>query len=237
MGTFTQGRYALLIDKDNSKLIKTPSLSIDDVAENRTLSFLTNDGKSVNLKSHLNLKGDEYELFNDFNHTLSKTQKNKYIHEFISLNNYNLIKWDIKSNPNTASIIFNADLELKNYIKTYDNLKYVGLYPIKIPKFEKPKNRNQDVIINYPINIIDTLKYFKIEGYKFKALKDTSIASKFGTYKLKSNTTEKEIIVTKQFILNAGTYSLKEYKQFYNFLQTIKNIERKNPIIFETIKQ
>ncbi len=232
MGTFTHGRYTLLIEEDKSKLIRTPKLTNNDVAENRTIIFSFKDDKTVFAKIKLNLKGDEYEYFNSFNKTLSKTQKEKYIHSFIPFNNYELLNWEINTSANEASINFNAELELKNYIKTYEDIKFVALYPTKIPNFEKPKKRAEDVVLNYPINIIDTLKYNKIEGYNFQVRKDTSIISKYGSYKMKSQIETDKIIITKQFILFSGKYKLSEYKLFYKFLNSIKGIERKNPIIY-----
>jgi hypothetical protein len=111
-------------------------------------------------------------------------------------------------------------------------MKYVALYPTKVPDFEKPKKRVKDVVINYPINIIDTLKYNKIDGYNFQVRKDTSIISKYGSYKMKSQIEADKISITKQFVLFAGKYRLTEYKSFYKFLNSIKSIERKNPIIY-----
>ena len=232
MGTFTQGRNALLIKKNESKLINTPKLNIEDVIKSRTIEFSIKDNKTVLAKVNLNLKGDEYESFISFNETLSTVQKEKYIHRFIPFNNYELINWNINSSKKEASINFNAELELKNYIKTYEDMKYLALYPTKIPNFEKPKNRTKDIVLNYPINIIDTLIYKNINGYKFETRKNTSIISKYGSYKIKSQIEADKITITKQFILFAGKYKLSEYKPFYNFLSSIKMIERKTPIIY-----
>ncbi|MCD4791964.1 MAG: DUF3857 domain-containing protein [Bacteroidales bacterium] len=237
LGTSTQGRYALIIDKDNSKLIKTHELSINDVEENRTIYFQFNNDGTGDVDLNFHLKGDEYEYFNSFSKTLNKDQKDKYIHRLIPFKNYDIKEWVIKTDSsNNASISFNACLNLKNYIKTYDDLKYISLFPSKIPSFEKPDKRIRDIRINYPINIKDSLIYKVIKGYKYKSFKDTSIVVKYGSYEIRSKIESDKIIVNKQFILFPNEYKLSEYDSFYEFIKSVKNIERKSPIVYIKIQ-
>ncbi len=233
LGTFTQGRYALAIKKNNSELVKTPELKIEDTEELRTVEFnIQNDGTcKANIK--LNVKGYEYEYLKSFSNLLNDKQKNRFIHDFISFNNYELIKWTIeKQDDSEASVCLNLNLKIKDYVKTYDDFKYINLLSTEIPHFEKPKKRSQKVCINYPINKKDSLIYNNIEDYKYKQIKDTSIISKYGKFTFSSKEINGKIIINKQFILFSGEYPLSEYKSFYNFLNSVRNIEHHTSIIY-----
>ena len=232
-GTSTQNRYALVIDKDNSKLIKTPKLETTDVEELRTINFSFIHNNAINAEINFLFKGIEYEYFNSFDKILNQDQKNKYVHDLIPFYNYNLGKWKInKNNDEQAELSFYAKIVLKDYIKTYDNIKYISLFPIEIPTFEKPQKRTKDVQIDYPINIKDSLIYQNISGYNIALVKDTSYQSVYGTYYLKSRKTPEGLLITKQFILHPNEIKLSEYKAFYQFIQKIKTTEHKNPIIY-----
>ncbi len=231
-GTSTQNRYALVIDKDNSKLIKTPKLEINDVEELRSINFSFIENSKVSGEIKFLFKGGEYEYFNSFNKTLNQNQKDKYIHNLIPFNNYNLEKWEINKDNHKASLSFDAKISLKNYIKSYDSIKYVGLFPTEIPSFEKPHKRIQDVQIDYPINIKDSLVYHNINGYNVKLVKDTTHHSTYGTYNIRSKIIPEGLLITKQFILYSNKIELKNYKVFYEFIKTVKTIERKSPIIY-----
>jgi len=233
LGTFTQGRYALVVDENKSKLIKTPELNINDTEEKTIAFFHPEINETCSAEIQLKIKGKKYEYLRGFSNSLNNDQKNRYIHEFIPFKNYELLKWDTeKSKKTDASACLNFNLKLKNYLKTYDDFKYINSVPVGIPTFEKPKKRIYPVKINYPINNIDSLIYDKIEGYMFKQPKDTSINTKYGRYKFNAEVLKDKLIIRKQFILFSGEYPLTEYKLFYSFINSVKNIEHKNPIVY-----
>ena len=84
----------------------------------------------------------------------------------------------------------------------------------------------------YPIYNADTLIYNLPVGYELKTKFDPiSIITPFGKYELLLNVIDGKILINKRFELFSGSYSLKQYPDFYSFIQSVKDIEGKKIII------
>ena len=108
----------------------------------------------------------------------------------------------------------------------------MSLFSSDLPKFEKPDKRTQDIQIDYPVFINDSLIYKINDGYTSELINDTLIESKYGKYSISSNIKNNDLLINKQLIIYKDYYTLNEYLEFYNFINTVRNIERKNPIVF-----
>ncbi len=232
LGTFTQNRYALITDRNNSKLIKTPSLSIQDV-EDEILYVITPENAALaKLKISYNLKGSNYEMISDIYLNQNMDKIKKIIHQLVPVYNYELKNWKIKEdNLNDTSIQLDVELNVPDYYKSYADFIYTTLISIGIPDFEKPEKRTTDVRINYPEYQNETFILHPYSGFSYQLPTDTVIQSIYGSYTLNSEIKEGSLYIHRKLIINAGAYPISEYKKFYLFFQSIKSAEKNNPII------
>jgi hypothetical protein len=231
IGTFTQGRYALVVDKDKSKLIKTPELTMNKVMEKRHVTISNKNQTDINVEIVLNVKGYMFELLTGIKSHLNEDEQEEFIHEIIPFTNYELIQKKITLDEDACAELF-LQLNKKNLFKSIDNILYAGLSPTILPDFEKPHKRNYSVQIDYPKYIKDSVVYGKIKEYSPNELSDTALISKFGEYRLTHSIIDDELIVNKTFQLFKGEYPPEDYSDLYSFIQDINKIERKNPVVF-----
>jgi hypothetical protein len=232
IGTFTQNRYALVVDQNNSKLIKTPALDVSDVKEYFTYKIYPEDNTGTNLKISINLKGDAFEKVFIIHKSLTDKEKEEFFRQFVPLKNYQLNNWKIYENPSDySSILVDLDITVNNYLKSYNNFKYANLIPLKIPNFEKPDKRNTDIRLNFPIYIVDKHIFEPHPGYHFRQFSDTCITTTFGIYDLKSEIMDDKLNIDRQLIIFAGEYTLSKYQSFYDFINRIKYIEKKSTVV------
>lgn len=234
LGTFTQNRPAFVIEKDNSHFINTPPLKPDDVICRRNFIFSFNDYGYCTAAINFNMKGYYFEYFNELHEEANQKDEEENIRYSLPFKNYELIKWNLsKPDRDLAEINLTSTLSLTNFGNKIDTTLIVGLQQLDLPVFEVPGKRTLPVKINYPVGYQDSLYYKIPPGYKAGVLPDNiGIKSEFGQYKLTFTRLKDNVVVFRYFLLNAGEYSLDQYQEFYNFIASIKNEEKKHPLIF-----
>jgi transglutaminase-like putative cysteine protease len=229
IGTFTQNRQALLIDENNSRAVKIPGLRKSEVLVTRNVNFTFNDKGYADAKASISYGGMDYESFNYVKSDMNKTEQDEIIRKHLPFSNFDVIKWDLhRKHRDTARIELTSSLNLYKVIKPLGNESYFTLLPTEIPDFTPPSDRILPVSLPYPIYQIDSLIYNIPSGYELKsAPADISLSGSFGTYELQFKPSGTSLYITKKFVLFSGNYSIEQYKNFYDFLGSIKKEEKK----------
>jgi hypothetical protein len=235
VGTSIQDRDALLIDKDQSRLIHIPALSTDKSINNRRIEFFINS--KGNAQGYLNFlfRGSDFEYFNYLSNFNSNSDQDSYVKEYLPFTNFDIINWEFKkSNRDVPEITLASNVNLYNFIKPVDKDYVIAIFPSEIPHFKSPKDRTLPVQIPYPICSTDTLIYNLPETLKLKtAPLSRKISSRYGEYEITFESNPATVIAVRKFVLFAENYSLDQYADFYKFLLSIKDIENE-PVILKT---
>lgn len=233
MGTSTQNREALLNCKDHSRLIRIPALKMEDIHVSYKLEFDLNILGSTKAKLNISFKGYDFDWFNEIHSEFNDDEKDRIIRNYMSFENCEIINWNLKKlHRDTARIELMATLNLNKFLKSLGNEYYLSIYPCRIPAFVTPANRTLPVVLPFPICNSDTLIYNLPIGYELKTkFEPTSIKTRFGTYKLSLSAGNGKIMIAKRFELFSGSYSLEQYPDFYSFIQSVKDVDRKKIII------
>ena len=233
MGTFTQNRDALLSNNGHSKLVRIPALKMKDdlVAYNLTFELNLNGNTKVDL--NISFKGKDFETFDQLHSDYNDDEKDKIIRNYMPFDDYEVINWNLKrKDRDTASIELSAILNLNKFLKPLGNEFYFSIYPSKIPAFVLPANRTLPVVLPFPICNSDTLIYALPIGYELKTKPESiSIKNQYGNYNLTSTVIDGKVMIFKKFELFSGSYSIGQYPEFYSFIQSVKDLDRKKIII------
>ena len=233
LGTFTQNRNVLLIEKDSSHFCKTPALSLKDVLVTRNIEINQDSANEVIADFHSKYKGYSFESLFELSHSVSESKKAQIIHNFLNELNYELIDYKlIQANRDSAFIMFDYRLKANELYKKYGNDELISLIPFYVPPFTAPKTRKYSVQIDYPINKLDTLNYLVPTDYTVSSIpRNQQITSNFGTYSIQFTQKGNKVEVIKRFILYAGNYLPEQYKDFYQFVSTASDSENRSYIV------
>jgi len=231
LGSFTQNRDAFVIDYNNSKFLKTPSLKPNDVLATRKIEIKYNYNEAiVNFRN--TYRGSSYEnifhLENDFN----ESEKALIIRNHILSEGFQLVDYQI-SNTNRDSVKIELSYEAtsQNIYSNYGNEILVKNIPFSMPDFEKSQDRKLPVQIDYPIYGIDTVIYQIPTDYKIHKSQDSyNVTNKYGEYKFNIYESEGHIMVIKSLLIFSGLYAISEYEEFYDFYKKVSEIENKTNI-------
>lgn len=234
VGTFTQNRYALAVNANQSTLVKTPKLLPPNVLEQRDYKFSMNGNGQWTMKTILNLRGGSFEKLRHLVVKQDEAGLKLQLLNNIGINDFKIKDWqNINFHRDSSVITFRIKGDISNPFREIGDWKVIRPLNITIPDFEKPGNRTLDVRINYPINKADKVSYkFKIlEDSKVKIPEGFSIRSKYGQYESKLSKEGNSIISYEKFTLLDNEISIEEYPIFYGFIQSIINHQKKTAIL------
>jgi hypothetical protein len=227
LGTFSQNRYGLLVDKLNSKLIKLPALNKGDVLESHKSKINIDLDGNASVDYEIKAGGHNFELFKEIKNEYNTSQQDLILRDIITINNAVINHWEIK-NPHQDSAYTGLSLNVKitNFSKKITDYFIFNLIPLDIPKFEQPTYRTLPVRVNYPVCLIDTTYLTSPPGYNFSGNpKPVNITSEFGSY-VQQNILEKNILIAiRRFELNSGEFPIEKYNSFFKFYKSIEDAE------------
>jgi hypothetical protein len=233
LGTFTQNRSVLPVDKEGSKLIQTPMLSFEQVHSVCKYNFDMRLLNTPTLSMHYVLRGKDFENLENFRVNYNNKDKDKILREILPLTSFKLNDWKLqRTNHDKAQVDLKAQIQLTRYVREYGNSIVFDVIPSRIPVFEKPDKRTLPVWINYPIFQTDSITFRAPSDYSLEAKPvDVHINNKYGTYKIEYIHKDTEILVIRKFKLNPAKYSLEEYPEFYHFLDRVYQSEKQKSIM------
>jgi hypothetical protein len=233
LGTFTQNRDVLLIEKNESHFSKTPSLTFEDVVETRRVKIKPTPQNQALAVFNNSFKGEKYESLYYLAHSIDESNKSKIFRNNFVEDGFELIEFSMSDpNRNSPEIFSSYSANSSNIYKTYGNDLLIHILPFSIPQFEDIKTRKLPVQIDYPIYKVDSLVYELPIGYSVTSkLLNQAIISEFGNYEVNSIQNGNRISIIKSFQLNSGQYPIDKYRDLFSFISKVIDDEKNNIIV------
>ena len=233
LGTFTQGRWALMVDKQDSKLIRTPSLKKQEVLELSSSNIKIDPEGNAVLDYSLKSGGYTFELLKQIKNEFNNNQQDRILREIISIDNATVNHWEINTpDRDTASTSLLMNLTIHNFSRKLSDNIIFNLIPLNIPTLEQPADRKLPLQFSYPVFMIDSTMVTEPAGYHFTTIpKPISITSIFGNYNQQYFLNNHKLISVRRFELHSGEYPLVQYREFYQFYKSLKDSENNKLIL------
>lgn len=228
-GDYTDDRQVLLVDGDNSKLVRTRSYPASENCINRHANVTLTDETSGVAEVHAEYKGLCYEEILPIYYA-DNADKKKEATERIELPSFTLDNFLYTENKSQhPSFDEKLNISVTNYIHKLVN--DISLLPLNfmnkltsIP--EKVRNRKTDLCIRRPYMENDTVVYKMPNGYKVTELPEkTEITGKFGSYTAKTALQGSSIIYIRHFELFKGVFPPEAYSEFRDYLEQISTAD------------
>jgi hypothetical protein len=240
LGSFTQNRYALMVSKNDSHLVRIPALKNENCIESHKIEYDINTAGYANLRLHSTFTGWSFDLFNGLNYDFNGYDKNKiiqerikYFHKIVPYDNFDIIDWNFKkSDRDSASIGLFSTVTLNKFLNPLGNDLYFNTSSITTPNFTVPSSRKKPVNLPYPIYTIDTLIYNIPQGYQVKTIPENAdIKTQFGEFTTSYSSEGNKVLAIKSFELYPGNYQAEVYPDFYKFIAKVKDADAKGVVI------
>jgi hypothetical protein len=234
LGTFTQNRYGFLINENKSRLVRTPTMTMEDVKEQNRYDFELSENGSGTLKIKQNLSGESFEKFKYIDIYLSERDKIEILNKSLPVRGVEPLSFEIKQeDAYKANLSIEATYQVTEQFRQVAKSMIIQPLPIFSIDIESRESRKSDIKINYPINKSDSIIYHLsfLDETQMKLPPEVELDSKFGKYEAKYLKHGQSIIATRHFQLYQGNYGIEEYPDFYDFLDSIKTTQNNSIIV------
>lgn len=236
LGTFTQNRFALAINAENSQLVKTPELSVDDVLHERSYDFQATHNNEIQVDLDLTLRGQEFENFRYFISEKEAWHQNEEMTRHIGIKDFKIQNWDVvKFHRDSTFLRLKVKGISSSIIRQIGSFQVINPLRIPLPDFEEPSKRESDVLISFPIHRFDKSTY-DLRNFEQKEIQfpeDINIKNNYGLYSAQHSINGSKLIVTENFTLFANKISVETYKDFYDFIDSIHTHKKKTAILIK----
>jgi hypothetical protein len=224
LGTFTDDRYALLIDGTTSHLVRTEKYRPEVNQELCKAGIFLNEDGSGSACISRQFSGISYgdaleKIMADDN------DKKKMISEEIIFPSFQLIDFRYDENRNEEPFITETiNVNFENYLTSINNEYILTLNCTNRmnSSFTSSRNRKADVEIRDQFTEIDSLVYQVPARLKIESIPDpTVLNSPFGTFRSEVITGEDYLIYIRKLQINKGTYPAASYAEFVEFIDQV----------------
>jgi len=220
LGPFTQNRPALWIEKNNSRLVRTPALKTNDVNTLNRYSFEPVTENRYKLDALFLLRGSLYEKVISVNRNWSEKEKKDYFSTFLAFKNYLSEQFNISNiNRDSGNVIFETSGYCNSPFQTVGEFIKVDLPPMNLPAFEKVKERELPVNLTMPLAQTDTIYYeLNADSLSMVSDKKLNIENRFGKLSMELFSQKGDLKVVRKYEIPSQEIPLAEYKEFFDFL-------------------
>jgi hypothetical protein len=228
VGSYLQNRKALFIDENRSRPINMPEFNNEDVKMVRKFNVSINESGNAEAQIVFSFGGFLFECFNELKTQNTPDEQDKIVRDYMPFTNFDILNWDLnKLDRDTARIELVSTLNIYKLLKPVGNDVYFNIFPVRILNFKSPAERNLPLQFPYPVNNVDSLTYSVPEGSYVKSVPEpVDLSSAFGKYEARITLKENKIYVFKKFELFPATYPIEKYKDFYKYINMVKEADK-----------
>lgn len=228
-GNFTDDRQVLLVDGENSRLVRTRAYPASENCINRHSNVRFDEELSGKADVKTIYKGLCYDDISPIYYA-DDADKKKKVTQSIELPSFTLDKFLYTENRSkNPSFDERLNISVTNYI--HKLVGDIALLPLNfmnkltsIP--EKVRNRKTDMCIHRPYMENDTIVYQLPGLYQVTELPEkTEITNKFGKYTASATLTGASISYTRHFELFKGVFPPEAYSEFRDFLEQVSTAD------------
>lgn len=223
-GESTHNRMALLIDGENSRLVKTPALKGRDnlVCTHMTASIYPNGHAKVEMRN--NFGGIHYGKYIGLN-LMDETDRKKTIIKLVTFPNFQLNDYKItEEKSRKPHVSLQTNLDVLNMTTQMGARMVLKLnqhnQQTYIPPFAR--KREADLLLVNDHVESDSVEYILPQGYTTEGLPEpVHIETIYGSYTARCEASGDKLLYFREFEIKSGRHKPDSFNQFRDFLEKV----------------
>jgi hypothetical protein len=235
LGDWTCDRFALLVDENGGRLIRTPKYGLNDNLQHRSVNAVLASDGTLTLDAATRYGGLEQDDLHGLIHGLSKDKVKKYLQEQLDFATYEINQFEYTENRDALPAI---DEKLEITVSNYATVtgKRIFIVPNMMTrsyrKLTHDDDRKFDVVLNREFKKVDSVKIVLPAGFETESMpQDINIVGKFGKYssavELKGNILHYQRTI-EQF---SGRFPPADFNELVKFYEAIYKADRNRVVL------
>ena len=222
---FTADRYALLVDEDGGKLVRTPKYSHkDNLQSRRTEAVLDGEG-NLSAMIHTQYRAEQMDDKASMVNELSKDKVMNVLKSELDLPNYDINKFDYREERSSLPSIYeNLDLVAPGYAQVSGKRIFINpnIMNRSRQRLHADESRKYDVVTFFEFEDIDTTEIKIPPGYRLEAINPTTtVESRFGNYTASIKVENDKILYYRRLEKYSGRWPAAVYPEMVKFYEQL----------------
>lgn len=226
MGSFTGNREALLISGEGSSIVRTPFYRKEDNRQDRYVNATIDGSGKLTAKVSTVSRGLQQDNLHALINSSSPDEQKKRLQGIFSLSNYEVPSFNYFESRESALPAIHETLELvaPDYAsitgkRLFLRPNIVATHSTRLTETDK---REHDIVYTYAFIDKDTVNITIPEGYEIESVPlPVALSNQFGAYHVTYKIAGRQVLLTRHYERNAGTFPAKDYPAFVDFYNSI----------------
>ena len=233
---FTSNRFALLIDENGGKLVRTPKYGYNENLQLRKINATLNDEGNLSASVNANYRALQQDDLEGMINYLSKDKVLEYLKKSIDLPTYDISKFDYKQEKNILPPVINEYLELtaSNYAQVTGKRLFINpnILNRSYRKLKIDEERKYDIELTDEFREIDSVEIKIPAGYQPESVPaDMKIENKFGKYITSTKLMSDKIIYYRLREQYGGKFLASEYANLVKYYEQLYKADRNKVVL------
>jgi hypothetical protein len=235
LGDFTDDRYALVVDEEGGKLVRTPKYGLKDNLQQRTIAAKLDAEGLLTAEIKTSYGGIQQDHLHMLINNLSKDKVKEYLDEELEFSTYTVNNFTYKENKGMLPVI-QEDLSVS--VDHYATISGKRLFIVpnvmtrSSRKLRSDEERKYDIELDLEYTDTDKIEIEIPAGYKPESMpQDVIVDSKFGKYKSAVKVDQNKIVYTRSMEQFSGLFPKTDYDEMVKFYDAVYKADR-NKLVF-----
>ncbi len=238
LGDFTCDRYALIVDENGGKLVRTPKYGLKENLQVRHIKATLNKEATLLVKAETTYEGLQQDLYHELIHSLSRDKVKEFLHEQLDFATYDISSFNYKEDRSSAPMVEESlDILVSNYATITGKRLFItpNIMTRTTRKLQSDEERKFDLDLGFEYNDIDSVEINLPAGYTAESVpQDVSLVSKFGKYRTGLQLIGNRLLYFRNIEFYGGRFPAKDYAELVKFYETIYKADRSRVVLVKT---
>jgi len=235
LSDFTCDRFALVVNEEGGKLVRTPRYGIRENLQVRNIRALLDEDAVLQVRSSTVYKGLQQDHYHELIHGLSKDKLKEFLQDELDFATYDINDFEYKPMVSSSPFI-REDLSIT--VSNYANLTGKRLFIVpnvmtrkRLRLLDDP-DRKFDIFFNYEFRDIDTVEIELPSGYIMESVpQDIKIHNQFGKYNCSYKLEGNRIVYLRELEQYSGRFPAKDFSELVKFNESIYKADRARMVL------
>ncbi len=238
LGDFTCDRFALMIDENGGKLVRTPKYGVKQNLQLRRIKATLDAEATLSILSVTKYEGLQQDLYHELIHSLSKDKVKEFLHEELDFATYDINSFDYKENKTSMPVVEETlDILVSNYATITGKRLFItpNIMTRTHRKLQADEERKFDLELGMEYNDIDSVEINIPAGYSAESMpQDVSVVSKFGKYNSSVKLIGNQLFYYRNIEQYGGRFPAKDYTDLVKFYESIYKADRSKVVLVKS---
>lgn len=235
MGSFTGNRFALLVDENGGKLIRTPKYNMNENIQNRKVTATLQDNGTLVFKAATQYTGIQQDDLQFLLSRLSKDKVKERLHEQLDFATYDVADFSYKEQKKAIPVIDESlTINVSNYA-TITGKRLFIIPNVMTRSYRKPAQdtaRKYDIVLDKEYRDVDSVEIELPKGYEPESIPaPVLINTKFGKYEAKVKLEGGKLFYYRNIEHNGGRFPAKEFNELVKFYEAMYKADRNRVVL------